>query len=105
MMTTPVMSYSNGIDGDYNKFYDELYEGMWETQRQERMKNRTLPEDSINKALMEFQYGSMVPPSRKSCYNFRVTKINRVVDGDTIDVTIDLGFDLAKKRKSPNSSG
>ena len=56
MMTTPVMA--NGIDGDYNKFYDELYEGMWEAQRQERMKNRTLPEDSINKALMEFQYGS-----------------------------------------------
>ena len=69
------------------------------TQRQERMKNRTLPEDSINKALMEFQYGAMVPPSRKSCYNFRVTKINRVVDGDTIDVTIDLGFDLAKKER------
>ena len=41
----------------------------------------------------------MVPPSRKSCYNFRVTKINRVVDGDTIDVTIDLGFDLAKKER------
>ena len=41
--------------------------------------------------------GAMVPPSLKSCYNFRVTKINRVVDGDTIDVTIDLGFDLAKK--------
>ena len=56
MMTTPVMA--NGIDGDYNKFYDELYEGMWEAQRQERMKNRTLPEDSINKALMEFNYGS-----------------------------------------------
>ena len=26
--------------------------------------------------------GAMVPPSRKSCYNFRVTEINRVVDGD-----------------------
>ena len=43
--------------------------------------------------------GVMVPPSRKSCYNFRVTKINRVVDGDTIDVTIDLGFDLYKKER------
>ena len=43
--------------------------------------------------------GAMTPPSRKSCYNFRVTKINRVVDGDTIDVTIDLGFDLAKKER------
>ena len=43
--------------------------------------------------------GAMVPPSRKSCYNFRVTEINRVVDGDTIDVTIDLGFDLYKKEE------
>ena len=43
--------------------------------------------------------GAMVPPSRKSCYNFRVIKINRVVDGDTIDVTIDLGFDLFKKER------
>ena len=41
--------------------------------------------------------GAMTPPSRKSCYNFRVVEINRVVDGDTIDVTIDLGFDLSKK--------
>ncbi len=41
----------------------------------------------------------MTPPSRKSCYNFRVVKINRVVDGDTIDVTIDLGFDLTKKER------
>ena len=43
--------------------------------------------------------GAMTPPSRKSCYNFRVTAINRVVDGDTIDVTIDLGFDLYKKER------
>ena len=28
-----------------------------------------------------------------------MTKINRVVDGDTIDVTIDLGFDLYKKER------
>ena len=41
----------------------------------------------------------MIPPSRKSCYNFRVVKINRVVDGDTIDVTNDLGFDLMKKER------
>ena len=41
----------------------------------------------------------MTPPSRKSCYNFRVTEINRVVDGDTIDVTIDLGFELYKKER------
>ena len=43
--------------------------------------------------------GAMIPPSRKSCYNFRVTEIDRVVDGDTIDVTIDLGFDLYKKER------
>ena len=43
--------------------------------------------------------GALIPPSRKSCYNFRVTKINKVVDGDTIDVTIDLGFDLYKKER------
>ena len=43
--------------------------------------------------------GAMTPPSRKSCYNFRVVEINRVVDGDTIDVTIDLGFDLFKKER------
>ena len=43
--------------------------------------------------------GAMTPPSRKSCYNFRVVKIDRVVDGDTIDVTIDLGFDLYKKER------
>ena len=43
--------------------------------------------------------GAMVPPSRKSCYNFRVVKIDKVVDGDTIDVTIDLGFDLYKKER------
>jgi len=28
-----------------------------------------------------------------------VTEINKVVDGDTIDVTIDLGFDLYKKER------
>ena len=42
---------------------------------------------------------AMVPPSRKSCYNFRVTKIVKVLDGDTIDVLIDLGFDLYKKER------
>ena len=43
--------------------------------------------------------GAMKPPSRKSCYNFRVTKIVKVLDGDTIDVLIDLGFDLFKKER------
>ena len=55
MVNMPVMA--SPID-DRDKFYDELYENMWEAQREERMKNRTLPEDSINKALMEFNYGS-----------------------------------------------
>ena len=43
--------------------------------------------------------GAMTPPNRKSCYNFRVTKIDKVLDGDSIDVTIDLGFDLYKKER------
>ena len=43
--------------------------------------------------------GAMTPPSRKSCYNFRVTEIKKVLDGDTIDVIIDLGFDLAKTER------
>ena len=43
--------------------------------------------------------GAMTPPSRKSCYNVRVIEINKVLDGDTIDVTIDLGFDLYKKER------
>ena len=41
----------------------------------------------------------MKPPNRKSCYNFRVTEIVKVLDGDTIDVIIDLGFDLYKKER------
>ena len=43
--------------------------------------------------------GAMVPPSRNSCYNFRVVEVNKVVDGDTIDVTIDLGFGIYKKER------
>ena len=43
--------------------------------------------------------GAMTPPCRKSCYNFRVTEIVKVLDGDTIDVLIDLGFDLFKKER------
>ena len=48
---------------------------------------------------MREKMGAMTPPNRKSCYNFRVVEINRVLDGDTIDVTIDLGFDLFKKER------
>ena len=43
--------------------------------------------------------GALTPPSRKSCYNFRVTEITKVLDGDTIDVIIDLVFDLSKKER------
>jgi len=43
--------------------------------------------------------GAMTPPSRKSCYNFRVIEVTKVLDGDTIDVLIDLGFDLYKKER------
>ena len=49
--------------------------------------------------MRENHMGAMTPPNRKSCYNFRVVEINRVLDGDTIDVTIDLGFDLFKKER------
>ena len=49
--------------------------------------------------LQNFLMGAMTPPSRKSCYNFRVIKVDKVLDGDTIDVTIDLGFDLYKKER------
>ena len=41
----------------------------------------------------------LTAPIRKSCYNFRVIKIDKVLDGDTIDVTIGLGFDLYKKER------
>ena len=43
--------------------------------------------------------GSNAPRIGRSNYNFRVIEINRVLDGDTIDVTIDLGFDLYKKER------
>ena len=49
--------------------------------------------------LQNITMGAMKPPSRKSCYNFRVVSIDKVLDGDTIDVTIDLGFDLFKKER------
>jgi len=49
--------------------------------------------------MRENPMGAMTPPSRKSCYNFRVVSIDKVLDGDTIDVTIDLGFDLYKKER------
>jgi len=41
----------------------------------------------------------MLPPSKRSCYNFRVTELARVIDGDTIDIVIDLGFNLYKHER------
>ena len=32
-------------------------------------------------------------------YEYRIHEVNRVVDGDTIDVTIDLGFDILYKTR------
>ena len=49
--------------------------------------------------MIGIQMGKMTPPSRKSCYNFRVTEVTKVVDGDTIDVVIDLGFDIYKHER------
>ena len=41
----------------------------------------------------------MKPPSRISCWNYKIASVNRVVDGDTIDITINLGFDLSIKQR------
>lgn len=41
----------------------------------------------------------MKPPSRKSCYNFRVVEVVKIIDGDTADFILDLGFDLYKKER------
>ena len=54
-MTTSVMA--SPID-DRDQFYDDIYEAYHDAMREHRMKDKTLPEDSINKALMEFNYGS-----------------------------------------------
>ena len=55
MMTTPVMA--NGID-DREQFYDDIYDAYFNAIREHRMKDKTPAEDAINKALMEFNYGS-----------------------------------------------
>ena len=41
----------------------------------------------------------MTPPSRQSCYNFRVVEVVKIIDGDTADFILDLGFDLFKKER------
>ena len=43
--------------------------------------------------------GSLQPPSRLSCWNYLIESVDRVVDGDTIDITIALGFDLWTKQR------
>ena len=43
--------------------------------------------------------GALQPPSRNSCYYFRVVEITKVVDGDTIDCRIDLGFGIYKEER------
>ena len=48
---------------------------------------------------MSLIMGAVRPPSRKSYYNFRVVSVDKVIDGDTIDVTMDLGFDLYKSER------
>jgi len=48
---------------------------------------------------MSFIMGAMAPPSTKSYYNFRVVSVDKVIDGDTIDVTMDLGFDIYKQER------
>ena len=55
MMTTPVMA--SPID-DRDQFYDDIYEAYYNAIRENRMNDKTPAEDSINKALMEFYYGS-----------------------------------------------
>ena len=42
--------------------------------------------------------GFMTPPNRVSCWNYSAT-VTRVVDGDTFDCVIDLGFDLSIKQR------
>ena len=32
-------------------------------------------------------------------YEYAVKEITKVIDGDTVDVVIDLGFDLSKKER------
>ena len=42
---------------------------------------------------------NMNPPSRVSCWNYKIASVDRIVDGDTIDITINLGFDLSIKQR------
>ena len=41
----------------------------------------------------------MKAPSTNNCHNFRVISVDKIVDGDTIDVTLDLGFSICKSER------
>tara|TARA_Y100001973_G_C5207534_1_gene342703 strand:+ start:8078 stop:8527 length:450 start_codon:yes stop_codon:yes gene_type:complete len=41
----------------------------------------------------------LTPPSRVSCWNYKIASVNRVIDGDTIDITINLGFNLSIRQR------
>ena len=55
MVNMPVMA--SPID-DRDQFYDDIYEAYYNAIRGHRMKDKPPAEDAINKALMEFEYGS-----------------------------------------------
>ena len=55
MVNMPVMA--SPID-DRDQFYDDIYEAYYNAIREHRMKDKTPADDAINKALMEFNYGS-----------------------------------------------
>ena len=61
MTAMPVMAIP--MMGD--DIYDQLYEAFEEARNERRKRWRTSPEDSINKALMEFYYGSNDPTVTK----------------------------------------
>tara|TARA_B100001094_G_C17909480_1_gene660475 strand:- start:433 stop:648 length:216 start_codon:yes stop_codon:yes gene_type:complete len=61
MTAMPVMA--SPMMGD--DIYDQLYEAFEEARNERRKRWRTSPEDSINKALMEFYYGSNDPTVTK----------------------------------------
>ena len=61
MTAMPVMA--SPMVGD--DIYDQLYEAFEEARNVRRKRWRTSPEDSINKALMEYYYGSNDPTVTK----------------------------------------
>ena len=61
MTSMPVMA--SPMVGD--DIYDQLYEAFEEARNERRKRWRTSPEDSINKALMEYYYGSNDPTVTK----------------------------------------